>query len=372
MFTVKAPKQYVSGPGVIRRSGELIASIGKHAAIIGGKKALAAAGPELFASLEQAGIGYSIHEFDGYVTARAIQETADAIERRPSEAPTLILGVGGGRVLDLTKAVGDKLALQVVTVPTVAATCAAWSALTVLYDEQGVFTRGLELPEAPVLVLADTDILAAAPRRYLASGISDTLVKWYEIAPLITIGQQQLHYRANLATARLALEILEMHAREAYRIAGQGIASPAFKETADAVIFLAGQAGSIVGDVVKANISHAIHNSLTRWEQTHGCLHGEKVAFGLVTQLFLEGKSEAEIRPLVELLHELEQPLTLEQLGLTGGAPGPFAREIARNVNIGRAVAELLPFPVAAAQIEQAILSADRIGRQESHIEGGS
>jgi glycerol dehydrogenase-like iron-containing ADH family enzyme len=363
MFTVKAPKQYVSEPGALRRSGELIAGIGKRAAIIAGRKALAVAGPELLSSLENAGISYSIHEFDGYVTAQALQETADAIERIPSEAPALIIGVGGGRVLDLAKAAGDKLALPVVTVPTIAATCAAWSALTVLYDGHGVFGQGLELQEAPVLVLADTDILAAAPRRYLASGISDTLVKWYEIAPLITRGQEQIHNRANLATAGLALEILEAHAREAYRIAGQGIASPAFKETADAVIFLAGQAGSIVGDVVKANLSHAIHNSLTHWEQTHGCLHGEKVAFGLVTQLFLEGRIETEIRPLVELLHDLDQPLTLEKLGLAG-SPGPFAAEIARKVNIGKAIAEQLSFSVAAEEIEQAILNTDRIGRQ--------
>lgn len=368
MFTVKAPKQYISEPGAIRRSGELIAPIGKRAAIITGKKALAAAGPELLASLENAGIRYSIHEFGGYVTAQAVQETADVIKRTAAEAPALILGVGGGRVLDLTKAVGERLALQVVTVPTIAATCAAWSALTIIYNGHGVFERGLELREAPALVLADTDILAAAPRRYLASGIADTLVKWYEIAPLIPSGLEQIHNRANLATAKLALEILEAQGREAYGSAGQGVASPAFKATADAVIFLAGQAGSLAGDVVKANISHAIHNSLTAWEETHCCLHGEKVAFGLVAQLLLEGKSGAEIQPLVELLRDLDQPLSLERLGLAGD-PGPFAREVARNVNISKAVAEQLAFSVAAAQIEQAILGADRIGRQAVHAE---
>ena len=40
--------------------------------------------------------------------------------------------------------------------------------------------------------------------------------------------------------------------------------------------------------------AHAIHNGLTALPETHAMLHGEKVAFGVLAQLVLEGAPEAE------------------------------------------------------------------------------
>ena len=66
--------------------------------------------------------------------------------------------------------------------PTIAATCAAWTPLSAIYDDNGEyleFSRKAALPHA---VIVDTEIIARAPVRYLVSGLGDTLAKWYELA----------------------------------------------------------------------------------------------------------------------------------------------------------------------------------------------
>lgn len=175
--------------------------------------------------------------------------------------------------------------------------------------------RGIVLERSPKAVLSDTAILAAAPPRYIAAGIADTLVKWYEAAPNVGKGPDSIHARAGLATSKLALDILEELSIDAYLASGCGEITDAITEVTNAIIFLAGQAGSLSSGRQQAYIAHAVNNSLTKQHETHIRLHGEKVAFGLVVQLFLEGYSQTKIDTVARLLHALGQPLTLRGLG---------------------------------------------------------
>ena len=47
-------------------------------------------------------------------------------------------------------------------------------------------------------------------------------------------------------------------------------------------------------------VAHAVHNGITEIPGSHDDIHGEKVAFGLLTQLVLEGQPQTEIN---EILH---------------------------------------------------------------------
>ena len=49
----------------------------------------------------------------------------------------VIVGVGGGRIMDLVKATAFELGVPIVAIPTQAATCAAYSPLSVLYTPEG-------------------------------------------------------------------------------------------------------------------------------------------------------------------------------------------------------------------------------------------
>ncbi len=362
MINIKSPERYVSEEGLLAHSGELIASLGRRKALVlGGKTALAVAGPDFFQSLEEADIKYDLKEFTGYPTPDVIAAIAREIAADGTE---LVIGVGGGRVLDVAKAAADPTDIPVVTVPTIAATCAAWSAVTITYNDSGAHAGVILLKRSPQLVLADTTVLAGTPRRYIAAGIGDTLVKWYEAAPNVGTGPDSISARVGLVTAKLALDILVKYAREVYRTTGTGQTTPAFQEVVDSIIFLAGQVGSLSSRKYRAAIAHTLNNSLTHFEATRGTLHGEKVAFGLIVQLFLEGQDQLEIERIAGFLHELNLPVTLGQLGFSGDGTEE-AGEIARNMHFfNEAAVKQLPFAVNRELLEKAILDANNLGQR--------
>ncbi|MUG69992.1 iron-containing alcohol dehydrogenase family protein [Paenibacillus validus] len=360
MITVKAPEQYWNEPDLLFKSGSLIAPLGKTALIIAGKKALDTVRSIFLDSLDQSGIAYSILEFGGKVTTSEVEAyTVTALEKKAD----VVIGIGGGKALDLSKAVGGKLSLPVVAVPTVAATCASWAAVSVLYDDLGRSSGYLLNQRSPALVLADTRVLAAAPKRYLASGIGDTIVKWYETVVNSNDDPDGLDIRFATQTAKLALDRLHTHSLQAYETAGTGKVTPAFTETIDAVIVLAGLAGTLQGSTARAAIAHSIHNSLTFIPQTSGSLHGEKVAFGLLTQVVLEQRTEAEINQLAIWLHKLGLPLTLKELGIVQD-PAIIAIEIARRFQLRENADKGLSFEVNESLLIQALQQADQWGRR--------
>lgn len=359
MITLKAPKTYIREKNILDSAGPLIAEIGQNALIIGGNTALALTGKLLLPSLDDASVHYHVHTFEGECTAAAIARCAHLVRETGADC---IIGIGGGRVLDLAKAAAEDGGVPVISVPTIAATCAAWSALTIIYDEDGRYAFPRPLQESPLLVLADTAVLASAPARYLKAGIADTIVKWHEAEPNAA-GRPDLSLSIGLSVSRLALDLLDEQAVEASQTAGSGAITPAFAETVDAVIALAGLAGSISQGNPRVALAHSIHNSLTFLPATHGSLHGEKVIFGLIVQFVLAGKTLQEINELVSFLCELTLPVTMEQLGI-GGDISVQAAQIAEKVVIDPEARERLAFEVSVPLLKEAILAADRYGRE--------
>lgn len=358
MITIKTPGKYINEPGILDRCAPWIAAVGRKAFILAGKTAWEITSSRLTAGLLEAGVDYAFREIAGPCTRERIDDAADGAQRYGAD---LVIGIGGGRVLDIAKAVGDKLSLPVVTVPTVPATCAAWSALTVLYDEEGRSTGYLPLSRSPEWVLADTQLLASAPRRYLAAGIGDTIVKFYETgagADAAVLGR--LDVRIGLQTSRLALDIFREHALRVFDEAERGVAAAGFKDVTNAIVLLAGLVGSISSGAPRAPIAHALHDSLTWFPETHGTLHGEKVAFGLIAQLVLLGLTD-EARFWADFHHRLGLPVTLRQLGFPADRPD-LPEAIASGVKLPDEVLRTLPVPADASRLAAAIAEADRIG----------
>ena len=59
-----------------------------------------------------------------------------------------------------------------------------------------------------------------------------------------------------------------------------------------------------------------IHNGMTAIPDAHHYYHGEKVAFGTLTQLVLENASVEEIETVAALCHSVGLPITLAQLDI--------------------------------------------------------
>ena len=80
--------------------------------------------------------------------------------------------------------------------------------------------------------------------------------------------------------------------------------------------------------------AHAIHNGLTAIPQTHGYQHGEKVSFGTLVQLVLEGAEQEEVDEVLAFATSVGLPVTLGEIGC-GSLTDDELRTVA--VQIGRA-----------------------------------
>lgn len=296
MLAIKAPEAYYCEPGVLARAGELTARYGGRAFIIAGSTARRAAGDRLEAGLRERHIEFDTAVMEGYPTfERVLEYTASSAGVRAD----FIIGVGGGKVIDVAKGVGNLRGVPVVTVPTVAATCACWAARSVLYTADGDFDRFLWNARNPSLILADTDVLSLSPKRFLAAGILDTVAKWYEFEPLIERDPNDVVLRQDVAIARLALDILEALGPKAMEDA----ASPEeFRQVLDAIFFLAGATGSFANGKAYRGFAHAYYFASTRVAESRRLLHGEKVAFGLLVQFLLKQKPEDFVRRFIDEL----------------------------------------------------------------------
>ena len=94
-----------------------------------------------------------------------------------------------------------------------------------------------------------------------------------------------LSTQSALALAKLCYRTLLADGADALRAVEQ-VVTPALERLVEANTLLSGVGFESSGLAA----AHAVHNGLTTAPATHAYLHGEKVAFGLMTQLVLEGK----------------------------------------------------------------------------------
>ena len=68
-------------------------------------------------------------------------------------------GIGGGRIIDIAKAAGDMADASIFTIPTSAATCAAYAVLYVVYGEDGNVDHSGFLNHEISGVIVDMDLV---------------------------------------------------------------------------------------------------------------------------------------------------------------------------------------------------------------------
>ncbi len=170
-----APARVIRGSGVLASSHELFASFGNRPLLVGGENSLPRALPFLSAAI--AGLSESTVLYQKDCSEMAIAALHQAAEAHEAD---FIIGIGGGKALDAAKLLAYQRRLPIVTVPTSAATCAGWTALSNVYSEDGAFLYDVGLPKCPDAIVLDYDLVATAPQRTLVAGIGDAIAKWYE------------------------------------------------------------------------------------------------------------------------------------------------------------------------------------------------
>lgn len=310
-----APAQYINEQGILKKAGAYVSEWGERVLISGGVRALKAAEKDLTESLDDYGIYWEKNVFKGEVSQSNIELIKEKAKKMKAD---LIIGVGGGKAIDNAKAAAEDMSLPVAAVPTIAATCAAGSAFTVVYTEDGQFERDYFLTQNPRLVMVDPQIIAEAPAKYLKSGILDSLTKWYEgkaVESGITDPSLETVVAMNLA------EILYNKMREeaitAVEQCENNELGPELKEVIDLNIYLTTIIQSLGQNTSRGAAAHGIHNGMTAIAESHDLLHGLKVGYGIIVQLYLEKKSQEYIADVISFFKELGLNPSFKGLGLS-------------------------------------------------------
>jgi len=266
-----------------------------------------------------------------------------------------VIGIGGGSALDTAKAVAARTKRPFVSLPTIAATCAAWTPLSVWYDDEGRALHFETFPQGAFLTLVEPRILAGAPVQYLAAGIGDTLAKWYEAAVLVMgVDPLPLTARLGLDISRTLRDLLLEKGSAALEANRRGEVNAAFVDVVDAVIAGGGAVGGFGERFTRVAAAHSVHNGLTLLPEAETVLHGAKVAFGILVQLTLQGQQD-ERRRLQAAYSSLGLPASWTDLGL---ARDDFRIDsVVEKILLSHESIHALPFAVTPASLKEALLA---------------
>ncbi|MEI6324475.1 MAG: glycerol dehydrogenase [Gemmataceae bacterium] len=308
-------------------------------------------------TFKDAQIAYAVHEFGGECSLAEIERI-----KQVATKAKVILGAGGGKVLDAARAAAADLNLPCVNCPTVASSDSPCSALSVIYSEDGVVQGSRFHRKNADLVLVDTQVIAQSPPRLLVAGMGDALATWFEAKTCVEGHVKNLRgglsTQSALVLADLCYRTLLADGADALRSVQMQVVTPALERIVEANTLLSGIGFESSGLAA----AHAVHNGLTTAKATHDYLHGEKVAFGLLTQLVLEGQPRSVLDRVLGFAMEVGLPLTLADIGLPE-LPKEVLQKIAIRATAKNDTIHNEPFEVRPDMVADAIMAADAMGR---------
>ncbi|MDO9069761.1 MAG: glycerol dehydrogenase [Deltaproteobacteria bacterium] len=355
-----APGRYVQGAGAIKEIGLHTSRIGTCALVIGGKTALSLCGTDIQASLAEKDIPCHLELFQGVSSQQEIMRLSGTATAHGAD---VIIALGGGAAIDAGKAVSHEMKVPVIVVPTVVSTDAPCSALSVIYTDEGVFERYLFLRKNPDCVLVDTTLVAGSPVKFLVAGMGDALATFWESDTCFRSGKPNpltggaLPTLATKALARICYQTLLESGLQAKLSVERKVVTPAVEAIVEANTLLSGLSSENGGHAG----AHSIHNGLTILKSAQHKLHGEKVAFGVLAQLVLEGRPSSAIREVQDFCFSVGLPLCLEDLDIIGTSVEDIRLVAEATVADGETIHSTW-FPVDAAMVEAAIWTADALG----------
>jgi glycerol dehydrogenase len=253
----------------------------------------------------------------------------------------------------------------VIIVPTLASNDAPCSASSIIYDPGGGFAAVEFYRESPALVVVDSGVIAAAPERFLVSGMGDAMATWYESRVTLenTAGRSVLGGRPTIAAAAIGeacAATLFRHGVAAAASVAAGAVTPDLEDVIEANTLLSG-IGFESGGLAAA---HGVGQSLTAIHEVHdNHLHGEMVAFGVMTQLAMEDRQD-EARAVGEFFASVGLPVRLEHLAIDPS--NDAALELVARGTVAFPTTVNMPFPVDESVVLAALAAADEIGAEVS------
>ncbi len=304
---IRLPRNVVVGHGVLSETTDAIAELhlGGRPLVVTSPTAREVAGERVVADFADGGT-----EPATVVVERA---SFGAVERvieaaREAEAGFLV-GVGGGKPIDIAKMASDSLDMGFVSVPTAASHDGIVSGRGSVPEGD---SRHSVAAEPPLAVVADTEIIADAPWELTTAGCADiisnyTAVRDWQLAHRL----QNVEYSEYAgALSQMTAEMLVDNADSIKR---------GLEESAWVVVkalVSSGVAMSIAGSSRPASgAEHLFSHQLDRIAPG-AALHGHQVGVGSILTEYLHSGESGRWKNIRDALAELGAPTTAAELGI--------------------------------------------------------
>ncbi|WP_248897624.1 NAD(P)-dependent glycerol-1-phosphate dehydrogenase [Haloplanus halobius] len=235
----------------------------------------------------------------------AVERIAETAER---EDVGYLVGLGGGKPIDTAKMVADRRGLGLVSVPTAASHDGIVSGRSSIPEGD---TRHSVAADPPLAVVADTEVLAAAPWELTTAGCADIVSNYTAVADWkLAHRLQNVEYSEYAgALSRMTAEMLVENA---------GSVKQGLEESAWVVVkalVSSGVAMSIAGSSRPASgAEHLFSHRLDRMAPDQA-LHGHQVGVGTILVAYLHEGEEGTWRNIREALSVIGAPTTAADLG---------------------------------------------------------
>lgn len=355
--TMRSPQKYVQGKDALLSFAEETNFLGKKYLFVCSNSGYKACHDKLEQSFENSDTTRHYEVFGGISSVGEIEKMRSFVA---AEGIDVIVGVGGGSAIDTAKATAYYEKLPVAIIPTVVATDAPCTGLSVIYNDDGSFNSYLFYPKNPEVVVVDSAIIANAPVSFLVSGMGDALGTFFEARACDRTHSLSLEFggitRSAMALCELCYETLLEYGPAAKLAVENHVVTPALDAVIEANVYLSG-VGADNGGLA---VSHSFYNGLTSLGG-HSAPHGDCVAFGTLVQLLIEHAPMAEFEEVQDFCHSVGLPVTLAEIGIT--TPEQIDT-IAKNSCVEGETLHNMAGDVTPDELKDAIILADALGKE--------
>ena len=240
----------------------------------------------------------------------------------------VVVGCGGGLILDYSKCLAHLANAPLVTVPTSSAQCCAYTSIACCYTAEGRYVSTSHFSREPAAALLDLSVLSRQPQRLLAAGALDAMAKKVEIDfwTQLDAGAEPAATAA-AAPAGIASSIsdfiyddIDGKIDAAIAALAEGRSSPALRDVVFDSIVGAGIVSGISGGSRQVALAHRLYYGARTLHPAEASrfTHGEIVAVGLVMQHVWNGRP-GEAAALASRLRGWGLAASMRELGFACG-----------------------------------------------------
>jgi len=300
--TMELPRLIVVGEKNIGKIGNFLKSLNnaKKVSLISGSNVKKIVQKKIDESLASSNIKKSWY-LSKINDAKSIKEIEKKIRKNKT---SLLIGVGGGRSVDIAKMIAFNLGKPFVSIPTSASHDGIASPFVSVKGEK----PHSMVATAPLGVFVDVDVIKRAPKKLLASGCGDLIAKITAVRDW-QLGNSKTGEYYGRYSAHLALMSAKILIENSSQFAKKG---PDVREIVEALIS-AGVASCIAGSSRPCSgAEHLFSHAVDKLEPGVG-LHGEKCGIGAIMIAKLQGQ---DWKNIVKTLKAVGAPTTAKEIGL--------------------------------------------------------